>query len=821
MTLKEAIKHAKVVLGNNVIYDLRIVSALNDFGAFRDKPAYKKILHCLVGDGFIRDYANASSNERNIIVQRVFSLYGFEISFIKDIFSSFFDESTTIPSYTTLQDNNRLTELIFIIDCSSKAASSYASIKFFFDNLKVSVKGNFSVRIVCYNESTEWIVKDGVAFENIVLPDPKQLVFKGANNLSQALIETCNNNINWGNTVSDPIIIWLTATQPQDNFQNDISKLWKEDVLYNRAYRISISFGLNISSDTLKRFSSGNDMAFRSFEIEGIISAIETHCGHDLHDHIEDVINDPGEDLFIKKCKEQTDALNRHKEQLRKYAGGIFAFKENGNWGWRKLTGEILVTPKYKTIKEFHEGLAAVSSRGFHGRPFCEIFTWGFINTQGRKVIQEDYDDVESFILGTAIVHKEQMGWGVINENGEIVIPCEYYCITRIDNNLFKVMSRSNKYGIYNIIGRQICEVKYDDISDFMNGFTIVRDCGISYLMNTKGRFVSKLPTGSKFSPINGIVEIEDYKPKARTLKGLCGYDGVEILPNIYSTIMYGKMYIITCSEAGYDVFDLNGQKLNLYPYPNAKINGEFLIVQTKDKKWHYFKDNKIGERVPFNDVYYIFDNGSLLVEYRFDGKPEFKHIATVFTNGELLRRPYPCLYDKPVVVTEYGINLIRLQLEDSVVRSSCLLYINKHNGLLYNHSDEFGLPGIVIKDGFAIVKSYFDKQYILYDLMTGRPMALTTNEEGKTIGKKFDGLQLPSDGYCCFKEYGKYGFIDTSGNTQLEPIYDKATDFKNGLSIVSIGNETFIIDKNGYRLTQKNYEEIKYIQFPINHGNM
>lgn len=819
MTLKEAIKHAKTVLGNNVIYDLRIVSALNDFGAFRDRPAYKNILHCLVDDGFIRDYANASSNERDLIVQRVFSLYGFEISFIKDIFSSFFDEDATTSSNTTLQENNHLTEIIFVIDCSSEAASSYASMKFFFDNLKISVTGNLSVRIVYYNDSTKWIVKDGVTLESIVLPDHKQVAFKGANNLSQALIETCSNNIEWVNTISDPIIIWLTATQPQDNFQNIISKLWREDILYNRAYRISVSFGPNISLDTLKRFSSGKDLAFRSIEIEGIIDTIESHCGHDLHDHIEDVINDPGEDLYIKKCKEQTDALNRHEEKLKKYASGIFAFKENGKWGWRKLTGEILVAPQYKNIKEFHEGLAAVSSRGFHGRPFSEIFTWGFINIQGQKIIQEDYDDVESFIRGTAIVHKGQMGWGVINKNGEIVIPCEYYCITRIDNNLFKVMSKSNKYGIYNIIGRQICEVKYDDISDFMNGFTIVRECGISYLMNTNGRIVSRLPTGSKFSPINGIVEIEDYKPKAKTLKGLCGYDGVEILPNIYSTIMYGKMYIVTCSEAGYDVFDLNGQKLNLYPYPNAKINGEFLIVQTNDKKWHYFKDNKIGERVLFNDVYYIFDNGSLLVEYRFDGKPEFKYIATVSTNGDLLRRPYPYLYDKPVVVTEYGINLIRLQFEDATLKSSCFLYINKDNGLLYNYADEGA--GMVIKDGFAVVKSNYDKRYTLYNLITGRPMALTTNEDGKTIGKKFDGLQLPSDGYCCFKEHGKYGFIDTGGNTQLEPIYDKATDFKNGLSIVSIGDETFIIDKNGYRLTQKNYEEIKYIQFPINYGNM
>lgn len=79
----------------------------------------------------------------------------------------------------------------------------------------------------------------------------------------------------------------------------------------------------------------------------------------------------------------------------------------------------------------------------------------------------------------------------------------------------------------------------------------------------------------------------------------------------------------------------------------------------------------------------------------------------------------------------------------------------------------------------------------------------------------------MPSDGVCCFEERRKYGFVDGSGTIQLEPIYDKASDFNNGLSIVSIDNEIFLIDKNGYRLTQESYEEITNIQFPISYGNL
>lgn len=63
MTLKEAIKKVKELLGNGIIYDSRVVSALNDFGAFKDRPAYKNILHTLVNDGFIQDYAQASKKK--------------------------------------------------------------------------------------------------------------------------------------------------------------------------------------------------------------------------------------------------------------------------------------------------------------------------------------------------------------------------------------------------------------------------------------------------------------------------------------------------------------------------------------------------------------------------------------------------------------------------------------------------------------------------------------------------------------------------------------------------------------------------------------
>ncbi len=66
---------------------------------------------------------------------------------------------------------------------------------------------------------------------------------------------------------------------------------------------------------------------------------------------------------------------------------GIFAFAENGKWGYADLQGNVIVEPQYARARSFSNGLAAV----FNGQ------LWGFINKNGEVAIDFSFEDVGYF----------------------------------------------------------------------------------------------------------------------------------------------------------------------------------------------------------------------------------------------------------------------------------------------------------------------------------------------------------------------------------------------------------------------------------------
>jgi hypothetical protein len=47
----------------------------------------------------------------------------------------------------------------------------------------------------------------------------------------------------------------------------------------------------------------------------------------------------------------------------------------------------------------------------------------------------------------------------------------------------------------------------------------------------------------------------------------------------------------------------------------------------------------------------------------------------------------------------------------------------------------------------------------------------------------------------------GKYGFIDPSGKVVIEPIYEEATSFKEGLAMVRLGTKRMFINLYGKKV--------------------
>ena len=81
------------------------------------------------------------------------------------------------------------------------------------------------------------------------------------------------------------------------------------------------------------------------------------------------------------------------------------------------------------------------------------------------------------------------------------------------------------------------------------------------------------------------------------------------------------------------------------------------------------------------------------------------------------------------------------------------------------------------------------------------------TDKEGKiVIEPQYDGAGTFSEGLASVKINGKHGYIDKRGKIVIEPQYDLAGDFREGLALVEINRNPVYIDKHGNVVTELEY---------------
>jgi hypothetical protein len=95
-----------------------------------------------------------------------------------------------------------------------------------------------------------------------------------------------------------------------------------------------------------------------------------------------------------------------------------------GKIGVIDTTGEKVVPAIFDAIGVYNsKGLTAVKKKG----------KWGYMNSETRLIISYDYEFTSEFINGKAIVRND-MGFGLVNEDGKQILPFEYNAIKIIEN---------------------------------------------------------------------------------------------------------------------------------------------------------------------------------------------------------------------------------------------------------------------------------------------------------------------------------------------------------------------------------------------------
>ena len=129
-----------------------------------------------------------------------------------------------------------------------------------------------------------------------------------------------------------------------------------------------------------------------------------------------------------------------------------------------KKRNEIL-PPIYSSIGEVVDGMILIAVKQKDGKKM----KYGFATKEGDVTISPQFEHATNFHRGYATV-KINGKKGLINKQGEVVIPCQYNSIDYLKtDNLFKI-SRDNKKGVVGINKQIIIPMEYDKVFEVDNG---------------------------------------------------------------------------------------------------------------------------------------------------------------------------------------------------------------------------------------------------------------------------------------------------------------------------------------------------------------
>jgi len=172
---------------------------------------------------------------------------------------------------------------------------------------------------------------------------------------------------------------------------------------------------------------------------------------------------------------------------------GLAPVKVKGKWGVIDSTGKRAIDYQYKELQSFSDSVAAfLNDNGL----------WGFINTKGDTVLNANFTEVNSFWGNLTFAFHPTTGWKVYNSKGKMM-PIQIDSLIddfHIDNRMLAI-SHGRLYDrtVYNEVIEYPFYSKNKKVKlvGFRNRYAV-----LPYTMNTNLRAIEKSLTTDKLMPI-------------------------------------------------------------------------------------------------------------------------------------------------------------------------------------------------------------------------------------------------------------------------------------------------------------------------------
>jgi len=461
---------------------------------------------------------------------------------------------------------------------------------------------------------------------------------------------------------------------------------------------------------------------------------------------------------------------------------------------------------EFQTANSFKEGYASVSIK----RANEPISKFGYINKEGKKAIDFQFDEVKDFSERLAAV-RIGVHWGYIDMSGIYIIPSQFDEVYSFSEGVACVgigPAKSRKYGYIDKNGKYIINPQFDEPDRFANGFLIfqhrsqeksktVVKYGYRYIGGNKEKKdfpaiyydeaylftedgLARVKKGTTYSYINNNLT-EVTKPISETERIPDDSENQAIKFAEASDFSEGLAYVkYDKSSWGSETAGISGnsenQTIEFDKYSYIDTEGNRVKDDNSVEPQFDFADNflhglaRIGKKEAGNSTIkygYIDTKGNIVVEPQFDFADDFSASGLARINiGGVQQRVY------------------------GTVKGGRYGYINKEGK-------------IVINPQFILAKDFSEE--LAYVMMVGTPLKrgyISADYSGEfaielelSLVYEFSTENPSSTGDLALIELNqngkkKYGYIDRSGKIIISPTFDFADDFSYGLARIGNGDK-------------------------------
>lgn len=273
---------------------------------------------------------------------------------------------------------------------------------------------------------------------------------------------------------------------------------------------------------------------------------------------------------------------------------------KNAHWQYINTSGEVISDSIFFHGTNFEEGRACVKYTSS---------TAGYIDTNGRMVIEPMYDDCTPYFNGFSSV-KKNARWGLINRSGRLVIDCLYDCPLGYSEGLV-VVCENKRWSFVDTFGRKVMKMPDSIIEcgSFSHGTACVSSGKKFGLINTAGKITLPIAYEDLECWHEKFIKFAVDKDKY----GLMTRDGRRITPPVYRDLYFsGKSDVIVVSHTfGYGLIDSKGRELvpAVFEEIHPDYFGEGLMMAKLNRKCGYITLSG-AVRVPF-----IYDDATVFSE--------------------------------------------------------------------------------------------------------------------------------------------------------------------------------------------------------------